>query len=277
MKHIFLLSVFIIYSYSTIAGIDNNELKTNLVFIENKGQIISTDQKPVPFVKYYSKLNNLKLYFSNNEIYYVFQKPIYNKPVNENEDLKIKEIQTNTIKLKLLNSNPNAKIIAEENTQYKENFYYNYCPDGILNVNTFKKITVKDVYKGIDWVLYYDENNNLKYDFNIGVNANPDDIKIALTGKNSPYINDEGKLVIENSLGNISENAPILFQNNKRIDSKWAINNNVITIDYSEVVKSQPFTIDPQVFWSTYAGGGALDRIYSNCSDNANVYYSAGT
>ena len=76
------------------------------------------------------------------EIYYVFEKPIYKKGDFQNPDdefslSNIEKIETNTIKLKLIGANPNAIIEASDKTQYLENFYLSYCPDGILNVNTY--------------------------------------------------------------------------------------------------------------------------------------------
>jgi len=45
------------------------------------------------------------------------------------------------------------------------NYYYAHCPDGILDVMTYQKITIKSVYDGIDWVIYADDEKALKYDF----------------------------------------------------------------------------------------------------------------
>ena len=140
----FALIVLFIFTSNFIRAtqIDEAVAKRNLIFVENKGQLVSTDLKPVPFVKYYSKTTNLNLYFANNEIYYVFEKPIYKKgdfqnPDDEFSPSNIEKIETNTIKLKLIGANPNAIIEASDKTQYLENFYLSYCPDGILNVNTY--------------------------------------------------------------------------------------------------------------------------------------------
>ena len=254
----FALIVLFIFTSNFIRASQTDETvaKRNLIFVENIGQLLSTDLKPVPFVKYYSKTKNLNLYFANNEIYYVFEKPIYKKgdfqnPDDEFSPSNIEKIETNTIKLKLIGANPNAIIEASDKTQYFENFYLSHCPNGILNVNTYKKIIVKDVYKGIDWILYYDKENNLKYDFYVHENADPHQIKIEYSGQETPFIDNEGNLIVKNSFGEIKEVPPVLYQNNQRIDSKWLIADDYITIDLSSVNNNLPLTIDPQVFWST--------------------------
>ena len=102
-------------------------------------------------------------------------------------------------------------------------------------------------------------------------------LKLNIADKPPPFIDNEGNLIVKNSFGEIKEAPPVLFQNNQRIDSKWLIADDYITIDLSSVNNNLPLTIDPQVFWSTYAGGGSTDRMCSVFSDNNNLFICGGT
>ncbi|MEO0285114.1 MAG: hypothetical protein ABIN17_08620, partial [candidate division WOR-3 bacterium] len=57
------------------------------------------------------------------------------------------------IDVDLLNAN-----IKEENIEFDDplpgytNYYLSSCPDGILGVITYRKVRIKEIYPGVDWV-----------------------------------------------------------------------------------------------------------------------------
>ena len=141
----------------------------------------------------------------------------------------------------------------------KFNYYLGHCPQGILGVRAYKKITYEGVYPGIDISFYGNNLGGFEYDFIINPGADPNNIQLKYSGAEGLSVSSEGKLVIRTQLGEIVEWIPSTYQvvNGKRIKltAKYVLEGTVVKFHVDHYDKSKQLIIDPWSTWITYLGG----------------------
>ncbi|MEO0173103.1 MAG: SBBP repeat-containing protein, partial [candidate division WOR-3 bacterium] len=150
-----------------------------------------------------------------------------------------------------------------------ENFYLAHCPDGILFVKSYRKVIIKDIYPGIDWIFRYDDNGNFHHEFEV---KNPQLIsQIKLKVKYADIeLADNGKSVILSTpIGKIKDGSLIGYQGKDIVDVSYKlIDNNLVAFYISNYDKDKSLLIDPYALvWSTYYGGGNGDLGLSIMTD----------
>jgi len=139
-------------------------------FLENKGQMADVQGKPAVDLFFKTSSNGVDLYVTGKGLSYVFNKiekleiPGLNDKNNAHrcsnkdgdEHLKISYCRAD---MELVGAKINKENILRELECEDRNDYYlgGICPDGVLNVRSFGKITIRNVYPGIDWVIYMDD------------------------------------------------------------------------------------------------------------------------
>ena len=182
------------------------------------------------------------------------------------------------------NINKTNIIKEEESREGDKNYYYAHCSNGIYNVKGYGKVTIKNIYPGIDWVLYTNlksKGHPLKYDFVIHSGSDYKAIKIKfLNAQIISLLDDKTKLKIETIAGNIEEGKLFSYLNNENeqqeIKSKYLLNNDsLIAFEIEDYDKTKTLIIDPLV-WATYYGGSSIDYFNSICTDSLNNIYLTG-
>ena len=144
-------------------------VKINTYFEENLGQIKYIDDKPAPEVKYIFKQGNLKIFLLRSGLAYQLENYLAPTLSNGNGeagtqlsesasadsesffmDTTPKRLQTYRMDMELIGANPNPEIFAERKSENYTNYYH---PD-LIQTHNYDKITYKDIYPGIDWVVY---------------------------------------------------------------------------------------------------------------------------
>jgi len=165
-------------------------------------------------------------------------------------------------------------VFEDEIPNYYENYYTQYAPDGILFVRLYKKVRIKDVYPGIDWILRYDESGNFHHEFEASPNSNIAQIKIKV--KNAQIeLTDEGKSVLlKTPIGIIKDGNLIAYEGKKEISAKYTIKDNLLSFEIKNYEGKEKLLIDPHALvWATYYGGSSYDWAYSISTDaNGNVF-----
>ena len=238
-----------------------------LSFIANTGQ---TD----PNVKFQVKGAGHSIYFTPNEITFTaFQKP--NEPGNQATTSSI-------VRSSLANSNPNPTISGLEQLPGFANFILGEdSSQWQTNVPTFNGVVYQNVYQGIDRVFKGTE-GQLKSEFLVAPFANPSQIKMNYTGVNDIRLRDDGALILETPLGELIDNAPIVYQdiNRQRVNVPAAYNllgNGQVGFSLGEFDRTQPLVIDPVLAYSTYLGGSASDSANRIAVDSTGAAYIIGT
>ncbi|MBI2269014.1 MAG: SBBP repeat-containing protein [Bacteroidetes bacterium] len=275
-------------------------------FTENKGQITDMEGKSVPFVLFKIDAPSLEMYITSKGITYMFLK----MEEKDKENAKKKEgseenrrMEWNRIDMYLNGASIKTEnIIKEGRSMDFAQYFSGQCPDGITDIHSFEKITIKEIYPGIDWLLYNSDSKGFKYDFIVHPGGKPKDIQIVYNSKRPVKLNRNGELIISADLGTITENAPSSFFNGQLVGSKYKLSsskkNNLggytstVGIDFSATMQiffessdiAYPTTdliIDPQLTWGTFYGangGNGNDGPLSVTTDsNGNVFVTGYT
>jgi len=250
------------------------------LFEENKGQVTGTDSEKV---KYTYKDGGLSLFLLDNGIAYQFNKYHYpeftesegafDDEFRQNDLPEELAMETYRMDVLLIDANPHAKITTEG----KSKDYVQYYNHNALNVHSYSKIIYHNVYPEIDWVIYK-SGRNIKYDFVVHPGGNPEQIKLKTEWVEDLKLTRDGSLVLKNQLGNITEKKPVSFQNNTEIETKFHLENDVLSFKLEKYAQGEKLVIDPVLQWATYYGGTANDYGYSCLVDGSgNVYMAGGT
>ncbi|MEG4091355.1 DUF7948 domain-containing protein, partial [Microcoleus sp. Pol12B4] len=238
-----------------------------LSFIANAGQ---TD----PNVKFQVKGAGHSIFFTPNEISFVaFQQP--NEPGNQATNSAI-------VRSSLANSNPNPTISGLEQLPGVANFILGEdSSQWHTDVPTFNGVVYQNVYQGIDRVFKGTE-GQLKSEFLVAPFADPSQIKMNYSGVNDIRLRDDGALILETPLGELIDNAPIVYQdiNDQRVNVPAAYNllgNGQVNFSLGYFDPTQPLVIDPVLAYSTYLGGSGYDAANRMSVDSTGAAYFIGS
>jgi hypothetical protein len=232
-------------------------------FAGNRGQLSEK-------VLLYSKNSNFNIYITKEGLSFV----IYANEKTESQ--KEPKILYSRIDYELIGGNIKKENIVFENEipNYYENYYTQYAPDGILFVKLYRKVIIKEVYPGIDWILRYDENGNFHHEFEASPSSNIAQIKIKV--KNAEIeLMDEGKSVLlKTPIGIIKDGNLIAYEGKKEIRAKYTIKDNLLSFEIKDYEGREKLLIDPHALvWGTYYGGSSDDYASSiSTDDNGNVF-----
>ncbi len=255
-----------------------NKEKPKISFTENKGQVYDQYYKPRPDVLYGAMTGNMAVHIKNNGVSYQLYRVDKYKEV---EDIKTKEkrqeIDQQTIyrvDLYWLNANKNLTTSEDEALPGYNNYYLESCPNGALNVKSYKGITLNNLYPGIN-LHYYEKNGELKHDYIVAAHADYKQIQIKVEGAEI-RVNEDGSLLLTTPLGKIQEEAPKVYQNGKQLKAKWLVKNNTLSFEIENYNLNYELIIDPVTrIWGTYYGGIGQDWGYGTSVDGSgNVYLS---
>jgi gliding motility-associated-like protein len=275
----FVLLLILLYSLTTNAG-KIPKLHSGLSFKENKGQVGDQFSKPRPDVLFTGHSQNLTFHLRNNGISYQMNRvdswiKVDDQGATKGERAREIPAQQTIYRLDInwINVNSKTSVVKEDPIEGYENYYSELCPNGVTGVKSYKAITYKDLYEGID-LKWYQKDGNLKYDYIISPGTDYKQIQLEIDGAENIFLNKNGELNIKTPLGTITEKAPLATQNGKKINAKWKVVKNIVLFEISNIDPSLPLVIDPLVrLWGTYYGGSADDAFY-HCKIDAsgNIY-----
>ena len=270
----YLISVFFLFFFSLSFTQENKVYK----FIENKGQWNSN-------VRYKTELDGGFLYVENNRLTYDFydEKELehYFHAHHDKEPRKdLDRFNCHSYQVKFLGSSSN-KIIAKN----KQTTYFNYFlgtdkSKWASNVGSYERLEMKSVYPKID-LIFYTDNESLKYDFVVFPNGNPSNINLEYTGVNSVQLK-KGNLVIATSVNKVIEQKPFAYQtiDGAKVEVKcnYTLVNGVLGFEFPQGYnKSELLMIDPTLIFSTFSGSTANNFGYTATFDKEGFLYSGST
>ncbi len=276
--------------------------KQNVSFLENKGQMMDTEGKPVPFVLFKAEAPGMNVYITEKGLTYVFVKIEEDEDEEKEErkpgkhqDLMMpgkheEELKTEMAWINVTLKEANIKrenIIKEEQSTEHFNYFYGHCPEGIYNVYQYKKLTIKNVYPNIDWVFYNSQKGGMKYDFIVNPGANPNDIKLIYESETPLTTDENGNLQLKTKLGSLTENAPYSYLKETTTEVKSSFKTTQLSkhqvevtfnINQNTYIQASTLVIDPQLVWGTFYGGNNIDGPMSIDTDsNGNVFIAGYT
>lgn len=240
---------------------------------------------PRPDVLYAAMAGEMCVHIKNNGLSYQLYKTDSYK---EHLDPKTKQKHflpgTQTVyRVDLSWINANKNIISSHDARLPgyTNYYLQACPmGGVLQVMSYKGITLNNLYNGID-LHYYEKNGELKHDYIVAPHAGYKQIQLKLEGA-EVALNRDGSLILTTPLGKIQEGAPVVYQNNKQIPAKWTVKNNILGFEIENYNPDLELIIDPVTrLWGTYYGSGpsgpsGIDYGYGCATDASGAVYLTG-
>jgi hypothetical protein len=255
--------------------------KPDLCFTENKGQVHDQHGNARCDIQYKIRASKgLNIFVGNGQLHYQFARPLTTPHIgghglltDECSEQQPALFEMYRLDVTLEGANRQAVVVADEKQDYYAH-HYNGTGAYKSTTHTYARITYKDIYPNIDWVLYI-KKNQLEYDFVIRPGGNVKDIKIRYDGASE--IKESGDAVtVITSFGTVTENKLYSYKKDgERVASTFALNNNTLSFNidnYDETV-----VIDPALVWSTYFGGNDLDVAQAISYDGFNSVYIGGT
>ena len=276
-KKSMLLILFSVVYASLLASSENDEL----FFMENKGQYVDNRGVPTDYVVAGMKSSGFKLLIGKNSLHYIFGKYEEEMVMDEHGETRKTSVLAGYQKtdVYLKGANPKPEVVLNEPTQYYENMYGKQYPGGITNIGSYKKVTIKEVYPHIDWVIYL-QDNRVKYDFIVHRGGNPQNIVLAYSGMDDVIIEGTGDLSITNALGSIREKQPYVWQEvyDNEIKSSYQLNeDSTVSFKIAGYDRNKKLVIDPEVEWATYYGNGDGAGMATTTDDEDNVFLAGTT
>ncbi len=239
---------------------------SGLKFIPNRGQLSDQYGKPMPEVLYTLDGYGLKTYFTKGSMHYVFSKRSRTSLLSKERGRGEVGLNNDTLALyrvdvKFLGSNPDAEIIAGDETPDYTNYYLSNCPDGITHVPGFQKIVYRNMYPNIDLVLYTehpDAQDYLEYDFIVHPGGDPSAIQMSYDHVTSLSVDEDGSFHLASPFGNVDETKPNGYQlegtSEKTVPCGFLLKDNSIGFETGPYDQTHDLYIDPQRIWGTYYG-----------------------
>ena len=237
-----------------------------LRFVENKGQMTDLASKPVKDLLFEAGGNGVEMYVTTDGISYVFQQNKISKKV-----VSVSQGSTNLVEnlyradMELVGANIRKENIVKDIESKDYSNYYIGTGPGVTNVHTYERVTVKNIYPGIDWVLYTADGTDnevtgkaaLQYDFVVHPGADPSVIKLRYKWTDKPEMEKDGSMKISIPVGDIKEGTPVSHSigGDKNIHTEYTLADREVGFAVSNYDKSKTIVIDPLLTWSTLLGG----------------------
>ncbi len=241
-------------------------------FIENKGQVTDQNRNKRTDIDFKLDAGSLNVFFGKGQIHYQWNKELYSPVTVPGTKPNVEMYRMDVV---LDGANMSAMAQAENEQEYYERYYTPGCNGAVAH--SFTKVTYKEIYPKIDWVLYLN-NGHMEYDFVVHPGGDPKDIKMRYEGATSLAM-ESGMLRSCTPHGYVTEQQPYSFyaETKQAVASSFELNNNVLSFDVATDNK-HTLVIDPIMKWGTYFGvttGGARGNAIT--ADAAGFAYLGGT
>lgn len=257
----------------------------SLSFRENKGQVKDQNgaiRKDIDFVL---QATGVTLFVGKGQLHYQFTRKQANGLVLQTKQYPFQSLITpgsvniSRVDVTLRNADRQAVLIKGKPGRETYRYYQGNTPGNqdINEVSSYRKITYKNIYPFIDWVLYV-QGNKFKYDFVVHPSGKVSDIQLQYAGTETLKLAKDGSLLVGSALGTITEEPPYAYEEEggKKVASQFSLTKNVAAFklgDYKGTV-----VIDPGVQWGTYFGGSDGESSTGvACDHHGNVYITGST
>lgn len=223
-----------------------------LCFIENKGQVTDKHNRVRSDIQYELSAPGMNLYVGNGAMHYQFRK------ASHISDEKV-SVSAYQMDVELLGSNKYAEVVNESGNEYVENYYLGR---NNFTAHSYNKIRYKEIYPGIDWVLYV-KGDEVEYDFEVKPGADVHNIKLKYNGATALNATENGGVKAVTPMGTVSEQKPFSYEagTGKEVASRFVVKDNIVSFEAAP--HNGTLVIDPTIQWATYIGGTGEDVVTS--------------
>lgn len=248
----FIFLLFTVFTLQCFAQEITHNHSIHHSFIENKGQ---WDNQ----VLFKSKFDGGNMWIQQHK--FVFHMQDYSETIEAHlggKDAPNKENKQQVVHFNFVNSNEvSIKEKSEATKAYYNYFIGNDSKRWASDVRGYSEALLGNLYDGIDLKLIEHE-LNLKYEFHVYPNSDPNQIQIEIAGHDRILIDEKGKLNVFTIAGQITEEKPYAYQikNGKIIDipCSFMLNGNTLSFKIGAYDASEQLIIDPTLIFATYSG-----------------------
>ncbi len=201
---------------------------------------------------------------------------------NRNTDVESTEkvLHSHIYFMDFIGANENVQIIGEKS---QENYYNYFIGDDKSKwaggCKIYQSVLYKNIYPGID-VRYFTNDGLMKYEFIVNPGGDPSKIVMQFRGVDKLSTNKNNELVINTSVGNVTELSPYTyqFQNGTRvkIDCRYNISGNNVTFKLKNFDKNETLIIDPALIFASFTGSRADNWGYTATYGADGTFYAGG-
>ena len=207
-----LLIIFL--PFSNLKAGDGNVHKLNTEFSENKNQWYN-------HILFKANIPDGAIFLEKNCLTYAFMdgQQVNNllsfkhlQPVRRNQKIPSNtQVDCHSYKVRFIGCNDHARAMGERPfTDYENYFIGNDPAHWASRVKKYSAIKYSELYQGINFEIFQ-QDGQLKYNFNLESGANPALIKLQFDGVRKIYLKN-GNLVIKTTINTIQELKPVAWQ-----------------------------------------------------------------
>ncbi len=191
------------------------------------------------------------------------------------------QVRTSLVRLKFVGANPRAKVVALDELPGKSNYFIgNDRSDWRTNVPNYAEVEYLNVYPGID-LMYHGNQQQLELDLIAAPGADPDQVRLTISGAGGPQLSPAGDLVIHARSGDVSLLKPVVYQVTREgrlaVSGRYVLSGrHEVAFDLGPYDRSKALVIDPTLAYSTYLGGSASEAGNAIAVDSSGDAYVAG-
>ena len=234
--------------------------KLPLHFEANQGQA-------GPQVKYISRGNRHALYLTQTETILALHDEATGKSA--------------ALHLKMDGANPAPEVSGEDKLTGRVNYFRGADQTRWQrDVPTFARVHYAGIYPGIDAV-YYGNQRQLEYDFNVAPGADPAQIKLRFEGAQALRVDASGDLLISTAAGEVRQHKPVVYQEiegeRREIASNYKLERDgEVGFELAAYDASRTLVIDPVLAYSSYVGASSADTALGVAVDADGFAYITG-
>jgi hypothetical protein len=234
--------------YSNSQSSQSSAINGTPTYIKNLGQW--NEQ-----IQYLARTPNMDVWVTTKGI--VFDAYSYNK---QNKNI----VRKGTVLTMDFHSTQPIVSSSEDISTSVFNFYYGKEKNWKENVPSYNQVLLKEVYKGIDAVLLFDETKP-RYDFIVKPGANPKDIKFTFSGEVLATYDKDHEVQINTILGSLVNSKLFAYQmiDGKKVtipcffDATLTSDGVEMSFDVGQYDNTKSLVIDPVVYFSFLGSAGA--------------------
>ncbi|TNE52696.1 MAG: T9SS type B sorting domain-containing protein [Bacteroidetes bacterium] len=220
-------------------------------FVENKGQW----RKEILFQSHF---NGGKWWIVQKGFLFDFQNFGPHHAHVTNEPVKEIEHTNQLVQAYFIGSNNISEIEKGKPSKHYFNYFLGNDPSKWTSeVHSYTEAQMNELYPGIDLKLIEQE-QQLKYEFHVDPEVNPDQIRIRYRGQKKILLNRTGELIIETELGQLIEEKPYAYQiingKIKSVACHFVLQENELSFELGKYDRNYKLVIDPILVFATYNG-----------------------
>lgn len=263
------------FSFTSLSGAERR-----FEFVENLGQWESSFMYRcyIPGGELFVSTDKITFHFWDQTRMNELTEAMHEKKGNE---ISNTIVQHHVLTMRFVGANPQVKAFGEDPSSHYFNYFLGNDPGKWKSeVRSYARITLQNIYPGIDFVMYT-HNDQLKYEYVVKPGVSPSQIQTEYLGFDRLFLRNNA-LVIQTSLGELTEQAPFIYQQNATgqrdtVSGFFKLKNNRVSYAFPHGYNtSLPLIIDPALIFSTYSGSLSDNWGFTATYDSQGNMYGGG-